>query len=339
MGKYDMSPYEGLENEKIWKPYGEEICDLKSTKKWDIPRKIVIKVAVTGAFMSRKQNPYQPISPEEIYRECEECVEAGASSIHVHVREPNGLPSGDLKLYHQVIEPLKKRYGEEIIIDGCAQIGKTFADKMAPVTEGLFEISPVNPTATHISGTIIGNTPKIIQIQTKIYQDCGCKPEVALYDTGDITNAKKWLIDPGILEKPYAWIILPAIPGCADMPNPLAMVELLAFFHRRIREVDPDGSIMVCAAGRAYSYLAVLGMTMGFHVRVGMEDTIFKWPHSDETIDSNVKIVRSMISIAKEMGREVATADEYREILGLKRKAVQSSVVMKEKAQSKLGKF
>jgi len=80
-------------------------------------------------------------------------------------------------------------------------------------------------------------------------------------------------------------------------------------------------------------------MTMGFHVRVGMEDTIFKWPHSDETIDSNVKIVRSMISIAKEMGREVATADEYREILGLKRKAVQSSVVMKEKAQSKLGKF
>jgi 3-keto-5-aminohexanoate cleavage enzyme len=328
--KFTVAPYAGLEDEKIFKRYGEEICDLKSTEKWDIPDKVMINVAITGAFASRKQNPYVPISPEEIYRESENCIEAGARVLHMHVREPNGLPSGDMNLYRKVIEPLKKTYGDEILIGGCAQFGRTFAEKIGPVIEGLFEISAVNPTVTHIAGTVIGNTPKFIQLQAKAYQECGCKTEIALYDTGDLTNAKTWLIDTGILERPSPWIVLPAIPGCADMPNPLSMVELMAFFYRRIKEVDPRGTITICAAGRASSYLAVLGLTMGLHLRIGMEDTIFKWPHSDEVIDSNAKLFRSISTIAKEMGRQVATADESREILGIKKKGGHSSVALKE---------
>ncbi len=322
MPGYDMSKYQGLEKEKLWVRYGDVISRLTDTSKWNIPDKIVVKAAVTGAFFDRRQNPYQPYTVEEIYRECEECIEAGANSVHIHVRDPQtGIPSGSLEYYRAIIEPLKKKYGSKIIIDSCAQLGETFADKMAPVTEGLLEMSPVNPTVTHIGGTIIGNTPNVVQVQTRIMQEVGCKPEVALYDTGDVENARRWLIDTGILQKPFAWLILPALPGCTPMDNPLAMIEAIGFFVRRIREIDPDGPIMVCAAGRASSYLTVLAILLGLHVRVGMEDTIFRYPHRDDRIASNAKVVASAIAIAREMGREVATADEYREMIGLKQPA------------------
>ncbi len=75
---------------------------------------------------------------------------------------------------------------------------------------------------------------------------------------------------------------------------------------------------MVCNAGRAAIYIATWAMLMGLHIRVGMEDTIWKYPHKDERMSSNGDSVRAAGQIANLLGREVATADDYRRFMGLK---------------------
>ena len=101
------------------------------------------------------------------------------------------------------------------------------------------------------------------------------------------------------------------------MPNEFAMVESILWYVRRIREIDPESVIMICSAGRASSYLSTMAMLMGLHVRVGMEDTIYKWPHKDDLIDNNADIISETVNIAKSLGRRPATANEFRELVGL----------------------
>jgi len=303
-------------------PYGLQLrgspfVDLSVQKKWEIPKKIIIKAAVTGALFSKTENPNHPCTPEEIKAAIAESIEAGASSVHIHLRDKSGLPTGDIKLYHEMINPLKEKYGEDLLIDGCALFGATFEEVMRPVTEGLFEVCPVNTTAVYIGDTLFSMPPQTMRAAVKIMQSLKCKPQIAVYTAGDITNAKRYLIDTGILEKPYYWIIVPNLPGCFPMPDPLAMAEGLSFLVRRIIEIDAASVIMVCASGRAANYLSTLAMLMGLHVRVGMEDTIYRHPHEDELLKSNREAVESAIRIAAELGREVATAHDYRKIVGI----------------------
>jgi len=144
------------------------------------------------------------------------------------------------------------------------------------------------------------------------------KPQIAIYSDGDLDRAKKWLIDTRIVEKPFYWIYLPAyLTGCTPMPNEFAMAESLLWQVRRMREIDPESLIMICSSGRASSYLTVMSLIMGLHVRVGMEDTIFRWPHKDDLMRSNAKVVTDTIAMAKLLGRRPATANEYRVMMGL----------------------
>jgi 3-keto-5-aminohexanoate cleavage enzyme len=151
-----------------------------------------------------------------------------------------------------------------------------------------------------------------------MFQEHGVKPQIALNSDSDLNRAKQWLVAPEIPEKPLYWIYLPSYTaGSTPMPNEFAMVESLMWQIRRIREIDPASVIMVCGAGRASSYLATMAMLMGVHVRVGMEDTIYRWPHKDDILDSNARVVADMIGIAKALGRRPATANEYRALVGL----------------------
>lgn len=294
--------------------------------KWKIPDKVVVTAALVGAFFTRNQNPHHIYSPEEIIREAEECMAAGASSIHIHVREPNGSSSSDTEKYRQAILPLKKKYGDSIVIDGCAQFGKNFEDSVRPMTEELFEVAPVNPVCTFIGDNPRWVPRKTVEAQGIYFQAKGAKVQVSVHDTASIDNAKRFLIDTGILRKPYYFIILPALPGFAYMPNEMAMTEIMLFLVRRLRELDPDVQIMVCCAGRPSMYLTALSMILGLHVRVGMEDTIWKLPHKDDLITSNAECVRTAVQLAKLLGRDVATADDYRRIMGFKKELAGAKV-------------
>jgi 3-keto-5-aminohexanoate cleavage enzyme len=302
-----------------WKAFGEKVCDLRIQAKWPIPETVAVTAAPIGAFIDKEQNPHQPFSAEETLKEAMDCVEAGAVGIHIHVRDAKtGLNVGDLSTYHAVIDPIKEKYGDKVVIDGCCVFGETFEELMGPVTDGLFELAPVNPVAGFVGDTMRYVPPKLMQASAEYFQEKGVKVKMAVHDTGSISNAKRWLIDPGIVQKPYLFAILPALPGLLFMENPRGMIESMMTVVNRLKEIDEDCIIQVDNAGRASIYVVTWALLMGFNVRVGMEDTIWKYPHKDDLLSNNAESVRSIVQIANLLGRRVATADEYRRSIGLK---------------------
>ena len=109
--------------------------------------------------------------------------------------------------------------------------------------------------------------------------DAGLVPQLAVYTDGDVDNARRLLIDSGLVKGPLTWLLLAGLPGCTPMYSPQSMMDGLVRQVGLIRQVDPGANIIVCAGGRASLHLANLALLMGLHVRVGMEDTVWKWPH------------------------------------------------------------
>jgi 3-keto-5-aminohexanoate cleavage enzyme len=274
--------------------------------------------ALVGSFMDKRQNPNHPISHAEILKEACDCIEAGATSIHVR-DEKTGYPINDLNAYHDIVDPIRQKYGKKIVIDGCVTRGKNFEQVVAPITDGLFEVSPVNPVAGYIGDTVRFFPIKLVQAIAEYLQEKGAKCQVSIHDTGSIDNAKRFLIDTGILQKPYYWIILPELPGVLYMQGPRSMIEALMLVVNRLTEIDDDCIIMVYSAGRPSIHLATLALLMGLHVRVGREDTIWKYPHKDDVMTSNRESVEAICRIVNLLGRRVATVDEYRKLMGLKK--------------------
>jgi 3-keto-5-aminohexanoate cleavage enzyme len=95
------------------------------------------------------------------------------------------------------------------------------------------------------------------------------------------------------------------------------MVDGFMRLIRLIRHIDPQSVIVACTGGRSSSYLATLAILLGVHVRVGMEDTVWKWPHRDDKIQSNVEVFRQISGIASALGRDLMGADEYRKLMTL----------------------
>lgn len=141
---------------------------------------------------------------------------------------------------------------------------------------------------------------------------------VSVHDTASIDNINRFLIKPGLLKKPYFFAILADLPGMFYMPNPRAMVEGLTLLVNRLKELDSDCQIFVCCSGRASVYLATLSVLMGLHFRVGTEDTVWRYPHRNEKLQSNLQAFLTAKEICELLGREIATADDQRKILGIK---------------------
>lgn len=318
-----MTNYPQGSTDLIFSQQGELLVDLLAEKKWNVPKTVAISAALVGSFYRRDSNPNQPYSPEEIIREAEASIEAGASIIHIHVRNAEGWPSANLNYYDAVMNPLKAKYGDRIVWDGCTAF-RPFEKTEALLRKGYFELSPVNTTATYVGNLIIGFSPAHMRAHVEAMAAVGVRPQLACYGPADVDTARRFLIEPGIVKPPYFWLILHGIPGCGvPMNNPLTMAEGVIQSMRAIRELTPDAVIQVSAAGRASGYIAAAGILLGADsVRVGMEDTIYRWPHSDEVIAKNADPVSDMVRLARALGREPATAADVRGWLDLPVKAV-----------------
>ena len=320
---------DGVQRERermIWRPYGApQILSLESSAlhdapisvPWQIPAKLAVSVAITGAFFRHKQNPNQPLSPQAIRDAAREVLRAGASTVHIHVRDDQGFNVLSFERFKEVIEPLKREY-PSLAVDGC----------LVPALDGEWEImkrvldsklldaAPVNATATYVGDSLFAKPAPILMEKTRLIVESGAVPEIAVYTDGDVSNADRFLIKSGLIKTPAVWLILPALPGCSPMENPRQMIDGLTRSAAAIRDIDPDGVIMVCAAGRASMYVATLAAVMGLHIRIGMEDTYWLWPHRDDRISSNLQIFELASQLAAVVGRPVATPEEYRQLIG-----------------------
>jgi len=297
--------------------------DPKIQPKWKIPEVLVVKAALSGGnFYTPKTSPHFPETLDQIRDEAEECINAGVSGIHfdhqkMFIYDQNGKKTMSWpESYHYVIDPLREKYGYSFVADCNILNGDNFLEQVGAVIDGLSEISYINPW----------NSPKWVEASVEMLHEKGGRPEIIVCDSAQLEMAYHNLIKPGIVKKPYYFIILVAAPLQIPrrrhmiMPNEKAMCQALTFLVERIKEIDEDSFIMVCASGRPSTYLTTLATILGLHVRVGMEDTVWKFPHRDDYISSNAEEVKRAIEIGKLLGRRVATANEYRELIGIPKK-------------------
>lgn len=319
----------GVERDKhtiVWKAYGfPEIADLDCcafhdapiSEPWpDMPDKLIVSVAITGSFVRRNKNPNQPYTPGEIHASAREVLLAGASTVHIHVRDDDGYFTLDPDRFRQVIEPLKAEF-PDLSVDGCLVCGlpHDWPQFEKTIASGLLDASPVNSTATYIGDSLIAKPAPILLEKTRILLEAGAVPEIAVYTDGDISNADRYLIRSGLIGPGAVWILLPALPGCSQMDNPRQMAEGLLRMSGLIRDVDPKAVILVCAAGRASSALAMLAVSLGLHIRIGMEDSYYLHPHKNDIIESNLQTFEMAKMLAQASGRTIATRAEYSALL------------------------
>jgi 3-keto-5-aminohexanoate cleavage enzyme len=329
--KKDVNPLGGKQEfQCIWIPYGlPEIVDPHGTKyglgvevqpAWDIPQKVFISQTIVGAFYSTKGNPNHPVKPDQIKDQALACLAAGAPNVHIHVRDEQGYNVLDPELFHHVIDPIRKEYPDRIVC-GCMvpfQAGE-WSKMIECLEDGLFDQTPINTVAAYCGDTLFVKPPHVMIEKTRICQELGVKPQIAVYSDGDIDNADRYLIKTGVLEKPYYWIILPTLPGGSPMQNPKAMVEVIMHYTNRIKEIDKDSEIVVCASGRASSYLAIFALLLGLNIRIGMEDTVWMWPHRNDQIQKNIDHFKMFKQIIELMGREIISPEEWRKKLGMRK--------------------
>ena len=316
------------EQEKmIWRPYGiPTVLDLEKSAfhdapisaPWDIPEKLVVSVAITGAFFRHDQNPNQPLTPGEILNSAREVTKAGASTVHIHVRDDNGYNVLSPDRFRQVISPLREEF-PSLVVDGCLvpALEGEWALMKEVLEGGVLDAAPINTTATYIGDSLFVKPAPIMIDKVRLINEAGAKPEIAVYTDADVSNADRFLIKAGLIETPAVWLILPALPGCSPMDNPRQMIDGLTRTASAIKDIDPDAFIMVCAAGRASTHVAALAALMGLHIRVGMEDTYWLWPHRDDRVESNLQALQMGQLISQVVGRPVASPEEYRAMLGL----------------------
>ena len=286
--------------------------------RWKIPDKVMINTTVTGGFFNKHWNPNHPITPKEIYESLRDSCQAGAPVVHVHVRDAHGFNGLDLALYHEILDPLKEEF-PDVVVDGCVVAYKEgYWERMIEVFEqGLLDTTPINTTSNFASDRLFAPYPHHIIEKCELVQKYGVHPQLAVFTDGDVDNAYRYLLAPGLLEKPYTWCVVPGLSGCSPTSSPDIMIESVTHIVHRIREIS-DQRIMVCSGGRGSSYMVTLALIMGLDIRVGMEDTIWKWPHRDELIKSNAECFETFRTIARLLGREVYTGKELRDVLGLK---------------------
>jgi 3-keto-5-aminohexanoate cleavage enzyme len=318
---------ERAEERMIWRPYGlPEIVDPERSifhegpiqPAWSLPDKLIVSTAITGAFFTDRANPNQPITPLQILAEARACAAAGASAVHIHVRDDRGYNTLSVDRFREVIDPLRDEF-PDLAVDGClvCALPGEWAEMRRALDQRIFDAVPINTTAVYNGDALFAKPVPILLEKTRLILESGAKPIIAVYTDADVNNAERYLFRSGLLDTPSYWCVLPALPGCSPMGNPRQMVEGIMRITSLIRDIDIDATILVCAAGRASSYLVSVAAALGLHIRVGMEDTVWRWPHRSEKLESNVQALEAAQSLAKFLGREIATPGEYRKLVGL----------------------
>ena len=297
----------------VMDPWRSHVSGADQMPRWQAPPKAIISAAINGAFFTKAENPNQPTTPEEIIASAEECIAAGAQVVHVHARDAAGYNVLDPVAFGEVLRHLRARH-PTTAFDAClVAVNDEECDGLETmIRSGLIDAVPVNTTALILGDNLFVKPPHAIIEKTRMVVAAGLTPQIAVYTDGDVDNARRLLIDSGLVEGPLTWLLLSGLPGCTPMYSPESMVDGLMRQVRLIRHVDPDAVIVVCAGGRASSHVATLALLLGLHVRIGMEDTVWKWPHRDDLIDSNAAVFAMVRTIAESLGRELMTADEYR---------------------------
>ena len=257
--------------------------------------KLIITAAICGAEVTKEHNPAIPYTVEEIAREAKSAYDAGASIIHLHVREDDGTPTQSKARFEECIKAIREVAPDVIIQPSTGgAVGMTDLERLQPTEIEGTEMATLDCGTLNFGGDeIFINTENTIKNFGKIMIERGIKPEIEVFDKGMIDYAIRFE-KQGFIKKPMHFDFVLGVQMTATARD-------LAF--------------MVDSIGRHEFPMAAMGIAMGGHVRVGFEDNVY----IDKGVPakSNGELVERVVRLAKELGREIATPAEAREILGL----------------------
>jgi len=297
--------------------------------------KVIITAALTGNIHTPSMSPYLPITPQQLIDEAVRCEKAGAAVVHVHARDPkDGKPTTDVEIYREILSGIKAKTNLVVspTTGGTAtmtpeqriRVVKELKPEMATFNAGSlnFALYPVVSKVEEfkypwekdfLEGTesfIFPNTFTSLKVFCKTMEAANTKPELEVYDVGQITNLAQ-IISEGFLKKPlYLQFVLGILGGIP------ATVDNLLFLTNTARKVLGEFELSVCAAGRHQFPMGLVNMIQDGHMRVGLEDNLYIG--RGELAKGSYEQVEKAIRFARELGLEVASSDDAREILGLK---------------------
>jgi uncharacterized protein (DUF849 family) len=286
----------------------------------------ILTCAVTGTFPTREHNPALPVTPAEIADACIGAAKAGAAICHIHVREPDtGRPSMKLEYYREVVKRLRAS-DTDLIINLTTGPGGRFMPsdddpaKAAPGTllttpeirtEHIVELKPdictLDLNTMWFGGGAVINTPRNLRIMAARMYAAGVKPEIEVFDTGDLVMAQDLVAD-GTLKLPALFQIVTGIKyGMPSNPETMLLAKSL---------LPKNCEWAAFGAGRHAFPMLAQAFILGGHCRIGMEDTVYL--AKGMPAPSNAALVEKAVRIIQELGGKVATAAETRSLLGLK---------------------
>lgn len=267
-------------------------------------QKLIITAALVGAEVTKEDTPHLPTTTEEIVTAAEQARKAGASIVHIHVRDSNGRPSQDRELYRKAIERIEKETDLVVQVSTGGAVGMSDEERLQPLSLRP-EMATFTTGTVNFGKDVFMNTPEQLVRFAEEFEQFGVRPEFEIFDVGMIANAMN-LIKKGYFTGHLHFDFVMGVPGAI----PATAENLLHL----IRQLPEGATWTVAGIGRHQLPMATLGIVLGGHVRVGLEDNIY---YRKGELATNAQLVERVARIAKELDRELATPDETRRILNL----------------------
>ncbi|MVO18633.1 3-keto-5-aminohexanoate cleavage protein [Parasedimentitalea huanghaiensis] len=299
--------------------------------------KILISCAITGSIHTPSMSPYLPITPDEIIEHGLGAAEAGASVLHLHARNPKtGQPSSREQDFMAFLPRLKQATDAVLNISTGGSATMTLDDRLTAPKRAEPEMCSLNmgsmnfalyPAAERITDwkhdwekpflensddLVFKNTPRdMARILFEMGTKRGARFEFECYDIGHLYMLKHF-VDRGLVQKPlFIQFVFGVLGGMGPDPENLMHMKIIAD-----KLFGESYMFSVLAAGRHQIPLITMAATMGGHVRVGLEDSLMI--SRGILAKTNAEQVFKIRRIVEELGREVATPNQAREMLGLK---------------------
>src|ERR1700748_1583369 len=266
----------------------------------------VLTVAVTGADVFRHNNPNIPYTTAEIAEQSIAAGRAGATVVHLHVREDDGTPSGRPELFQDVISRIRE--GSELIT--MVSTGGSADMTIEGRTTGLTaepDLSGVESGSMNFGDDTFITPPKAARGIIERATGAGIGLEVEAFDVGHVATAVRWLED-GVIPAPLRINLVFGVPGGIDA-SPEALTAML-------RPLPPETFWTVTCVGRHHPRMLALALLYGAPgIRTRLEDAVYI--SRGVLAPSNAALVTAAIDLSYAVGREVASQEQARVLLGL----------------------
>ncbi len=293
-----------------------------------IMAKTIITAALTGAVTPHGYNV--PETPEQIANEAYECWKAGASVVHLHMRDDNGAGVMDPVKFYETIKLIRAHEDCDVIIN-CTSSGDNRVSDDSPygnavrmlhhgnvpgIEMGTFDAGSFN---WGIPGGIFSNSPTFLTNLGNLYQERNIKPEFEVFDMGMI-RAVSVYYKKGIVKAPLHFQLCLGVVGGMDA-TPRDVQEMLGEIeHLQATGALPkEVTISGFGVGRGHLPVMFAALANGCHIRVGMEDNVVYGKDKDgnKIMATNLMLVERAVRAVEAYGNEPATSAEAREMLGL----------------------